>query len=184
MSRSSCRPLGPSPCALVDRAGRSAADLDPTAAIAGLLHEHRVGHGWLGPVSDFWWRMIDGGQEPSEAHAFVAASTFLEHAPDRTRAERTIQMLGERLLGEGHVALDPDAMDVQPPLSFLAGPRSAAGSLRGSDHRDRAPGLADRQQVDGGWPSNWEAPTPAAELEWRGIVTVNALRVFREWGRF
>jgi hypothetical protein len=39
--------------------------------------------------------------------------------------------------------------------------------------------LAASQQADGGWTFNWPAWSPAAEREWRGIRTVEALFVLR-----
>jgi hypothetical protein len=36
--------------------------------------------------------------------------------------------------------------------------------------------LAKRQQADGGWPISWGAISPAVESEWRGRVTIGALR--------
>lgn len=39
--------------------------------------------------------------------------------------------------------------------------------------------LADQQQPDGGWPLEWNAYSPAAELEWRGHLTVNAIDLLR-----
>src|SRR5437660_468869 len=44
--------------------------------------------------------------------------------------------------------------------------------------------LAGSQRADGGWTFNWLAWSPAAELEWRGSVTVDALRVLRANGRW
>ena len=43
--------------------------------------------------------------------------------------------------------------------------------------------LAAGQRADGGWTFNWLAWSPAAEREWRGALTVDALRVLRANGR-
>jgi hypothetical protein len=43
--------------------------------------------------------------------------------------------------------------------------------------------LARGQRTDGGWTFSWLAWSPAAEQEWRGCVTVDALRVLRANGR-
>ena len=43
--------------------------------------------------------------------------------------------------------------------------------------------LAQGQQDDGGWTFNWPAWSPAAERDWRGFLTVDALRVLRANGR-
>jgi hypothetical protein len=39
--------------------------------------------------------------------------------------------------------------------------------------------LAQGQLDDGGWTFNWPAWSPAAERDWRGFLTVDALRVLR-----
>ena len=44
------------------------------------------------------------------------------------------------------------------------------------DHFARA------QRDDGGWTFNWLAWSPAAEREWRGYLTVDALRLLRANG--
>ena len=47
-------------------------------------------------------------------------------------------------------------------------------------HLDR---LERDQQADGGWPITWEPPSEAAVLEWRGVVTLGALRTLVSYGR-
>jgi hypothetical protein len=43
--------------------------------------------------------------------------------------------------------------------------------------------LAGGQLVDGGWTFNWPVWSAAAEADWRGFLTVDALRVLRANGR-
>jgi hypothetical protein len=43
--------------------------------------------------------------------------------------------------------------------------------------------LAAGQSDDGGWTFNWLAWSPAAEMEWRGFVTVETLTLLRANGR-
>jgi len=43
--------------------------------------------------------------------------------------------------------------------------------------------LAAAQRDDGGWMFNWPSWSPAAEADWRGFITVDALRVLRANGR-
>jgi len=43
--------------------------------------------------------------------------------------------------------------------------------------------LLRNQQPDGGWPITWEPPSEAATLEWRGVVTLQALRTLTSYGR-
>jgi hypothetical protein len=43
--------------------------------------------------------------------------------------------------------------------------------------------LIGRQQSDGGWPISWTAPSAAAAMEWRGMVTLESLIRLRAYGR-
>ena len=150
-----------------------------------MLLKHDVAHGWLGPAVDFCWRTIDGGEQPDEIHAFVAAFTFLEYVPDRPRAVRTAERLGERLVADGHVTLNP-ATDgyVHGPLEVAEGPDALAATLFAPAVIATAlEGLATKQLPDGGWPITWDPPSDAALWEWRGAATINALRRLVAWGR-
>lgn len=42
--------------------------------------------------------------------------------------------------------------------------------------------LAKKEQMDGGWPISWPAVSPGSELEYRGVVTLNALKTLRAYG--
>jgi hypothetical protein len=83
------------------------------------------------------------------------------------------------------VTLDPDAPgEVHRPLDFAPLPDSIA--RRAFDAHTIAAQLdhlAASQQPDGGWTFNWPAWSPAAEAEWRGSLTVDALVVLRANGR-
>ena len=43
--------------------------------------------------------------------------------------------------------------------------------------------LLRNQQPGGGWPITWEPPSEAATLEWRGVVTLQALGTLTSYGR-
>jgi hypothetical protein len=89
------------------------------------------------------------------------------------------------ITGSGIVTLDPDAPgEVHSPLNYAPLPDSIARPLFDEAtikaHLDH---LAAGQLEDGGWTFNWLAWSPAAELEWRGALTVDALRLLRANGR-
>ena len=110
---------------------------------------------------------------------------FLQHVPDRKRAQDAFDRVGPMLLERDIVTLDPDAAgEVHGPLDFAPLPDSLA---RGpfdeptiAAHLDH---LARSQRDDGGWTFNWQAWSQLAEVEWRGSLTVDALRVLRANGR-
>jgi len=49
--------------------------------------------------------------------------------------------------------------------------------------RNRDGGFGHALEPDGGWTFNWMAWSPAAEREWRGCKTVEALYILRANGR-
>ncbi len=65
------------------------AALNPTAAIAALLHKHRVEHAWLTAATAYCWRKLDT-LETTNAYEMRAILPFLDFAPDRQRAEKVL----------------------------------------------------------------------------------------------
>ena len=156
-----------------------------TGGIAGTLHARGVEHPWLARSSELLWRLIDELREP-DPYDMRGVLTFLEHVPDRDRAEAAFERVGSLLLERGLVELDPDAPgEVHGPLDYAPLPDSIARRLFDEPtieaHLDR---LASGQLDDGGWMFNWGAWSPAAELDWRGSITVDALRVLAVGGRW
>ena len=110
---------------------------------------------------------------------------FLQQVPDRARATAAFARVGALLLSGGLVALDPAAEgEAHSPLDFAPLPSSLARGLFSEAvieaHLDR---LAAGQGDDGGWMFSWPSWSPAAEADWRGFLTVDALRVLRANGR-
>jgi hypothetical protein len=109
---------------------------------------------------------------------------FLQHVPDRDRARQAFGRVGPLIIDHNLVALDPEAAgEVHGPLDFAPEPGSLARGLFDEvtikAHLDH---LAQAQLEDGGWTFNWPAWSPAAERDWRGFLTVDALRVLRANG--
>lgn len=160
-----------------------------TGQIAGLLYSRGFAHPWLDGATRVMWSLIEKLAEPGgagpNAYEMFGVLAFLECVPDRTRAQETFGRVGPLLLSRGIVALEPDAEgEVMSPLDFAPLPGSIARSLFDARtieaHLDH---LAAAQRDDGGWMFNWPAWSPAAEADWRGFLTVDALRVLRANGR-
>jgi hypothetical protein len=156
-----------------------------TGPIAGALHAHAVGHPWLERATEMIWRRID---EPGELGSYDVRGVFafLQHVPDRDRAEAAVETVGTLLFERDLVEVDPDAPgEVHGPLDFAPLPDSIARRLFDRStieaHLDR---LASGQLDDGGWTFNWPAWSTAAELDWRGSLTVDALGVLAANGRW
>jgi hypothetical protein len=114
-----------------------------------------------------------------------AVLPFLNFVPDRPRAEATFARVGPKILEQKLVALSPTTEDdSHSPLNFAPRPDSMARRLFSDDVIEaNLDALAGAQQEDGGWPFNWLAWNPAAALEWRGVVTIEALSTLRAYGR-
>jgi hypothetical protein len=161
------------------------ASLIQTGQIAGLLYEHHFAHPWLDGATRFMWSAIDELTEPENGYVMFGVLAFLEHVPDLARAEAAFDRVGPLLLSRGLVTLDPEAAgETQSPLDFAPLPDSIARRLFDQRtieaHLDH---LAAAQRDDGGWMFNWPAWSPAAKADWRGFLTVDALRVLRGNGR-
>ena len=153
-----------------------------TGQIAGVLYARGFNHPWRDGATEVMWRGIDQLAEPN-AYEMFGVLAFLQHVPDRPRAENALQRIGRSL--RALVTLDPNAEgETHSPLDFAPLPDSIARSLFDEPtieaHLNH---LAGAQHEDGGWTFNWPAWSPAAESDWRGFLTVDALRVLRANGR-
>ena len=160
------------------------ASLIQTGQIAGVLYARGFAHPWLDRATEVMWSRIETLTGPSGYEMFGVLA-FLQHVPDRPRATAAFSRVGALLLSGGLVALDPSAAgEVHSPLDFAPLPSSLARGLFSEAvieaHLDH---LAGAQGDDGGWTFNWPSWSPAAEADWRGFLTVDALRVLRANGR-
>jgi hypothetical protein len=159
------------------------ADLNPTADIAGLLLKHNVQHAWLEQAVPYCWSAIEG-TETDAYHTLMPVISFLEYAPDRTRAERELERVMQRIQKPGVVEYDPSAGGyVKMPLDWAPAPDHPCHRLfDDATIHTHLQALAERQQPDGGWPISWDPVSQAVELEWRGAWTVDALLILRAYG--
>ena len=158
--------------------------LNPTAGLAGRLHRLGITHPWLDRATDWIWARLEAGFN-DDAHALIEVMVFLEHVPDRDRAQAVGALVGDWLSKAAWYRADPaDPGYGLTPLHLAPSPDSSWRRLFGDatiqGHLDR---LVRDQQPDGGWPITWEPPGSASALEWRGIETLRALRALRAYGR-
>jgi hypothetical protein len=161
------------------------ASLIATGMISGTLHARGVRHPWLDRATEVMWTRISQAGAETGGYEMFGVLAFLQHVPDRNRAMTVFGQVGPLLLENNLVALDPEAtgemhfpLDFAPRLDSLA--RALFDEATIKAHLDH---LADAQRDDGGWTFSWPAWSPAAERDWRGFLTVDALRVLRANGR-
>jgi hypothetical protein len=155
-----------------------------TGLIAGTLHARRVEHPWLDGATALMWSRL-GSLADTGPYDMRAVLRFLDSVPERDRAREAVARLGPVIFGQDMVAMEPGAAgEVHTPLDFAPVPGSPARDLFDeaviAAHLDH---LAAAQHDDGGWMFNWLAWSPAAEREWRGAVTIDALHLLRANGR-
>lgn len=163
--------------------------------MVGLLHRNDVWHAWLFRATDFCWHTVES-LEKSHPYEVEAAIVFLDSVPDRPRAQAAADRLG-RLVREQRLAvLDPDRLDDFPvapgyaprehhfPHHFARSPGSLARAWFTDAEMSRSLDvLSAQQESDGGWPIHWRLWAPGTALEWRPLVTLDALRTLRAHGR-
>ncbi|MEV1025331.1 hypothetical protein [Streptomyces sp. NPDC050264] len=170
-------------------------ELLATGPVVGLLHRNEVWHAWLFRATDFCWAAVES-LKTSHPYEIEAAVAFLDGVPDRSRARVAADRLG-RLVREQRLAvLDPGREDDYPvapgyapgehhfPYDYAKVPESLARSWFTDEEMSHALGhLENEQQEDGGWPVNWRQWAPGTALEARPMVTIEALRTLRAYGR-
>lgn len=159
--------------------------VNPTAGLVGLLYKLGIEHPWMTQATKYCWDKLESGQVLDDVHTFSEALIFLEHVPARERADRCADELAGRIAEVPGLHLDPEAEGYGlSPLHFAPMADSRWRGLFTAEQigADLAK-LAGKQQPDGGWTISWEPPSEASELEWRGIVTLDALRTLTSYGR-
>lgn len=159
--------------------------VNPTAGLVGLLFKLGAEHPWMAQATAYCWQQLEAGEVLGDVHTFSEALVFLEHVPDRQRADRCAAELTGRMTEVPGLHLDPHAAGYGlSPLHFAPTAESRWRELFTAEqitaHLDN---LEKKQQPDGGWPISWEPPSEASTLEWRGIVTLDALRTLTSYGR-
>ncbi|GAA2487281.1 hypothetical protein [Streptomyces gobitricini] len=170
-------------------------ELLATGPVVGLLHRNQVWHAWLFRATDFCWAAVDA-LEKSHPYEVQAAVAFLDGVPDRARAEAAADRLGRLVRDQRLAVLDPRRVDEYPvapgyapgeyhfPHDYARVPGSLARRWFTDEEMSRSLDfLAAEQDEDGGWPVRWRQWAPGTALEWRPIVTIEALRTLRAYGR-
>lgn len=158
------------------------ASVNPTASLAAMLHQHHTHHPWLIGADSFCWTHIEQIQDP-EFHDLICLLRFLQYTPDQERAAQHLPRF--RKLALERTILDPQATGyVKMPLDFAPTPESLCHSLYAhATLQAHLQALMARQQPDGGWPISWTAVSPACALEYRGVVTLAALKTLKAYGK-
>jgi hypothetical protein len=143
-------------------------------------------HPWLARATDYCLGAIAARGEDWFAIEFAFAVQFLDAVHDRRpEAAQLLVRVGERIPADGLVPVRGGSEgETMRPLDFAPFPDTPARGLFDGDtiagDLDR---LANGQEEDGGWRVDFANYSPAAELEWRGHMTVRAISILKRNGR-
>jgi hypothetical protein len=147
-------------------------------------HDPRVArHPWLARATTWCLDAIARLDTAPSAHELLFAVRFLDAVADAD-AVALLDRLAGMLSPDGVVPVEGGAPGEVLRLLDLA-PR-ADGPARRLFAEDVVTAELDRlaahQQPDGGWTVDFESPSPAAVLEWRGYATVAAVTALQSQG--
>jgi hypothetical protein len=155
-----------------------------TLALAAVLWRLGIADPWRQRGSEWGWRRIEG-TEPLGGYWVKFGLAFLDAVPDGVRAAAAIETLRPRLGADGSLPV-PGGTESERlrPLTLSPTPGARSRALFApaliEDELDR---LEAAQEEDGGWSFDWLAWCPGQEVEWRGKITVDALRALAAHGR-
>lgn len=157
------------------------------AALRVAAHDPAVAaHPWLARASRYCFDAIDALDSAPHAIALSFVVRFLDAAYERyPEAPPLLARLGRFVPDTGLVPVEGGSEgETMRALDFASVPGSPASALLRDDVI--AAGLdelAAQQQDDGGWTVDFASFSPAAELEWRGYMTVDAVLTLKRAGR-
>lgn len=160
------------------------ASLNPTAAIAGLLHKHGVQHEWLTRATAYCWAKL-ADLQATDMHEIGAVLTFLYHVPARQRAAQELDQLVNAMHAAGLIADAQATGYVRKPLDWAPTPDHPLRNYLSEEQiQAHLAVILAEQGADGGWTIPWPPLSPGCELEWRGWVTLSTLRRLQANERF
>jgi len=143
-------------------------------------------HPWLRRATDYCLATIEAKGEEAEPMALAFAFQALDvAAASRTEAAALVETLGARIPTDGKMKVvggSPD--EYMRPLDFTPIPGGPVRQLFDPKVIDaELDRLESEQEEDGGWRVDFASYSPAAELEWRGAITVKVLGLLKRNGR-
>jgi hypothetical protein len=167
-------------------ADASVSSLQTTAQVAANAHlvarhdEAVAGHPWLARATEWCLDTISRLDAAPHAYVLLFALRFLDAVADAAaEASPLLDHLARFVPADGVVPVEGGTeTEVLRPLDFAPTPGRPARRLFGESRiTDELARLAGEQQPDGGWTVDYASSSPAAALDWRGYVTVRAVRL-------
>jgi hypothetical protein len=151
------------------------------AALRVAVHDPAVAaHPWLERATDYCLGTIAALDEAPFAIELSAAVQFLDAAHElRAESAPLLEHLGEFIPADGRVPV-AGGIEGETIRALDFAPR-AGRPVRSLFSRETIDAelewLAGQQRDDGGWRVDFKSYSPAAELDWRGYMTVRAVSI-------
>jgi hypothetical protein len=155
-----------------------------TFALAARLWELDAPGPWLRRATEWCWAELER-PDAFSAYWVKFALEFLDHVPDPARAAVAIESLRTKLGPGGSIPVPGGTENerlTSLALSERPGARSRALFSAAQIDADLER-LEQGQQEDGGWTFDWLGWSPGQVVEWRGMVTLQALAQLLAHGR-
>jgi hypothetical protein len=151
-----------------------------TFMLAAALSQASVSDPWLERSCDWCWERIESDSGLS-GYWIKAGLGFLDGVADEPRAMAAIGRIGERLDADGSIRVPGGTEEERlRPLALSPRPGLRSRTLFTTEQIDaELDAVESGQQQDGGWTFDFLAWSPGQELDWRGAVTLGALRTLR-----
>ena len=96
--------------------------LNPTAGLVGLLYQLDFEHPWREQAAGYCWAQLESAAVPEAVHTVLEALVFLEHVPERERADDCAMKIAAHFGEIEGLHLDPKTPGYGlSPLHFAAG---------------------------------------------------------------
>ncbi|GAB3598601.1 hypothetical protein [Microbacterium tumbae] len=132
-------------------------------------------HSWLGPATAWCWGQIETRE--LAGYEAVFALSFIDAVPEGPRAAEAVERFRPSLDSDGGIPI-PGGVDGErvTPLQLSPRPGAPSRALFSDDVIEEGLDQLEREQLDdGGWDFDFLHWSPGQEVEWRGIVTLEAL---------
>jgi hypothetical protein len=172
-------------------ADSTVSSLQITAAVASIAHRVAAHdpdvarHPWLVGATAFCLREIEALGPTPHAIELTFALQLVDLVHDsQPEARQLLNRLGKLIPASGVIHVAGGAEDESMrPLDFAPLPDRPSRAFFDSKIIDaELRRLANRQRKDGGWEVDFANYSPAAELEWRGYMTVYTLSLLKRNG--
>ncbi|TCP53663.1 hypothetical protein EV191_104232 [Tamaricihabitans halophyticus] len=155
-----------------------------TYALAARLWRLGVRHPWLDKATAWCWNQIDAIENPA-GYTVKCALEFLDAVPDPVRAAAAIERFRPAIRADGTVPVEGGIENEHiKPLDLSPRPAAPSRELFGDKMIEADLERLEGEQLgDGGWDFHFLHFSPGQTVEWRGLVTLAAIRTLRTHGR-